>query len=361
MHLARPRHRMQIVVRRIAGRSAVGSHSSMTTYTAHMTTQRRKLMIALGASALTPLLSFAQQPPPKAPRIGILSPFRSSSDAFRDAVQQRLQELGYTEGRNIVIEYRASDDMADRLPQLAADLVNLKVDAIVTTTAAGVQAARQATATIPIIMAGVDDAVDQGFVTSLAKPGGNITGTSWLNTELSAKRVELLKQMLPKISRVALLREAVGAASSLQATEAAARTLGLRLVVMEIRAPSEIDGVFAALGQEHVEALMIAQGPMLAGRERHVIELAMKQLLPTIFSVRKAVEAGGLMSYGPKAIDLYRRGADFVDRILKGARPGALPVEQPTNFELVINLKTAGALGIAIPQAILLSADDVIR
>jgi putative ABC transport system substrate-binding protein len=324
-------------------------------------TQRGKLLIALGAATLAPLLAFAQQPPPTAPRIGILSPFKSSSDAFRDAVQQRLQELGYTEGRNIVIEYRASDDMADRLAQLAADLVNLKVDAIVTTTAAGVQATKQATATIPIIMAGVDDAVDQGFVASFAKPGGNITGTSWLNTELSAKRMELLKQMLPKISRVALLREAVGAASSLQAAEAAARTLGVRLVVMEIRAPSEIDGVFSALTQEHVGALMIAQDPMLAGQERHVIELATRQLLPTIFSFRKAVEAGGLMSYGPKPIELYRRGADYVDRILKGARPGVLPVEQPTNFELVINLKTARALGVDVPPAILLSASEVIR
>jgi len=224
-----------------------------------------------------------------------------------------------------------------------------------------VQATKQATGTIPIIMAGVDDAVDQGFVASLAKPGGNITGTSWLNTELSAKRVELLKQLLPKISRVALLREAVGAASSLQATETAARTLRLRLVVMEIRAPSEIDGVFSALAQERVGALMIAQGPMLAGQERHVIELATKQLLPTIFSFRKAVEAGGLMSYGPKPIDQYRRGADYIDRILKGARPAALPVEQPTKFELVINLKTARALGVDVSPAILLSADEVIR
>lgn len=322
---------------------------------------RRKFLTALAAFTLAPILLLAQQLSAKPPRIGVLSPFNSSSDAFRDAVQQRLQELGYTEGRTIVIEYRAADDLADRLPQLAADLVNLKVDAIVTTTAAGVQATKQATATIPIIMAGVDDAVDQGFVASLAKPGGNITGTSWLNTELSAKRVELLKQMLPKISRVALLRDAVGAASSLRATDAAARTLGLRLVVMEIRAPSEIDGVFSALAQERVGALMIAQDPMLAGQERHVIELATTQLLPTIFSLRKAVEAGGLMSYGPKPIDLYRRGADYVDRILKGARPGALPVEQPTNFELVINLKTATALGVDVPHAILLSADEVIR
>jgi len=322
---------------------------------------RCRFLIVLAAFTLAPVLSLAQQPSATPPRIGILSPFNASSDAFRDAVQQRLLELGYTEGRNVVIEYRASDGVADRLPQLAADLVSLKVDAIVTTTAAGVQAAKQVTATIPIVMAGVDDAVGQGFVTNLAKPDGNITGTSWLNTELSAKRVELLKQTLPKISRVAFLREAVGAASSLQATEAAARTLGVRLVVIEIRAPDEIDGVFSALSQERVGALMVAQGPMLTDQEQHVIELAMKHLLPTIFSFRKAVEAGGLMSYGPKPLDLYRRAADYADRILKGQRPGTLPVEQPTKFELVINLKTANALGVNVPPAILLSADEVIR
>ncbi len=294
-------------------------------------------------------------------RIGILSPFTSTADAFRDTLQQRLQELGYRAGRNIVVEYRASEGMADRLPQLAVELVGLKVAAIVTTTAPGVQAAKQATTTIPIIMAGVDDAVDQGFVSSLARPGGNITGTSWLNTELSAKRVELLKQTLPKISRVAFLREAVGAASSLRAIEAAARTLGIRLLVMELRAPSEVDGVFAALVHERVGALMVAHSPMITGQESHIIGLAMKHRLPTIFSFREAVDAGGLMSYGPKPADLYRRAADYADRILKGTRPGNLPVEQPTSFELVINLKTATVLGVKIPQSILISADDVIR
>ena len=322
---------------------------------------RRAFLAGLGVCTLAPRLLVAQQRPAKVPHIGILSPFNSSSDTFRDAVSGRLRELGYTEGRNIVIEYRASDDVAQRLPQLAAELVTLKVDAVITTTAAGVQAAKQATATVPIIMAGVDDAVGQGFDASLAKPGGNITGTSWLNTELSAKRVELLKQMLPKISRVALLREAVGGASSLQAIEAAARRLGLRLVVMEIRAPDEVDGVFSALARERVGALMVTQDPMLAGQERHVIELAAKQAMPTIFSFRKSVEAGALMSYGPKPVDLYRRGADFADRVLKGATPSALPVEQPTQFELVINLSTARALGVDVPQAMLLSADEAIR
>ncbi len=322
---------------------------------------RCKFLIVLGAFTLAPVLSLAQQPSAKPSRVGILSPFNASSDTFRDTVQQRLKELGYTEGRNIVIEYRASDGMADRLPQLATDLVNLKVDAIITTTAPGVQATKQATATIPIIMAGVDDAVGQGFVTNLPKPGSNITGTSWLNTELSAKRVELLKQTLPTISRIAFLREAVGAASALRAIEAAARTLGVHLVVMEIRTPNEIDGVFEALAQERVGALIVAEGPMLTGQQQHVIELATKYLMPTIFSFRKAVEAGGLMSYGPNPVDLYRRSADYADRILKGDRPGALPVEQPTKFELVINLRTANALRVNVPQALLVSADDVIR
>jgi len=317
------------------------------------------VLVVVGMLVTAPLVH--AQPAKKPPRIGVLSPFNSSVDAFRDAFQQRLQELGYSTGRNITVEYRASEGMADRLPQLALDLVRMKVDAIVTTTSPGAQAAKLATATIPIIFAGVDDAVDQGFVTSLARPGGNATGISSLNTELSAKRMELLKQTLTKTSRVAFLREAVGAASSLRAIEAAARTLGIRLVVMELRAPNEIDSVFSALAHERVDALMVVQSPMITGQESHIVELARKHRMATIFSFRKAVEAGGLMSYGPKPVDLYRRAADYADRILKGAKPSELPVEQPTSFELVINLKTANALGIKIPQAILLRADDIIR
>jgi putative ABC transport system substrate-binding protein len=297
----------------------------------------------------------------KQPRIGVLSPFNSSADAFRDAFQQRLLELGYRVGRNLALEYRASENVADRLPGLANELVRLKVDAIVTTSAPGAQAAKQATATIPIVIAGVDDAVEQGFVSSLARPGSNITGITWLDTELGAKRLELLKQILPKTSRVALLREAVGGASSLRALEAAARTLGIRLVVMELRAAHEIDGVFAALADERVGALMVAQTPMIAREEQHVVQLAAKHRLPTIFAFRGAVEAGGLASYGPRPADLYRRAADFTHRILNGANPAEMPVEQPTNFELVINLKTAAELGMEIPGGVLVSADDLIR
>ena len=294
-------------------------------------------------------------------RIGVLSPFNSSSDAFRDAFQQRLRELGYSAGRNLAVEYRAAENVADRLPGLAKELVRLKVDAIVTTSAPGAQAAKQATTTIPIVIAGVDDAVEQGFVSSLGRPGGNITGITWLDTELGAKRLELIKQILPKTSRVALLREAVGGASSLRALDAAARTLGIRLVVMELRAAHEIDGVFAALAGERVGALMVAQTPMIAREERRVVQLAAKHRLPTIFAFRGAVEAGGLASYGPRPVDLYRRAADFAHRILNGGNAGEMPVEQPTNFELVINLKTAAELGIEIPKSLLVGADDLIR
>ena len=310
------------------------------------------LMMASAACAQSPL---------KHSRIGVLSPFHGSSDAFRDAFQQRLRELGYSAGRNITVEYRAAENMADRLPGLAQELVGLKVDAIVTTSAPGAQAAKQATATVPIVIAGVDDAVEQGFVSSLGRPGGNITGITWLDTQLGAKRLELLKQMLPKTSRVALLREAVGGGSSLRALEAAARTLGIRLVVMELRYTHEIDGVFAALAGERVGALMVAQTPMIAREERYVVQLAAKHRLPTIFAFREAVEAGGLASYGPRPVDLYRRAADFAHRIINGAKPGEMPVEQPTNFELVINLRTAAELGIEIPKALLVSADDLIR
>jgi len=324
-------------------------------------TTRRELIIASGAWAAFATARAYSQSAKALPRIGVLSPFNSSADVFRDAFSQHLRELGYVAGRNIQAEYRAAEGMPDRLPQLAIELVRLKVDAIVTTTAPGAQAAKQATTTVPIIIAGVDDAVEQGFVSSLARPTGNITGLSWLNTELSAKRVELLKRTLPDASRIAYLRDAVGAATSLRASEAAARALGIHLVVMEVRAPNEIDGVLAALARERVGALMVAQGAILSAEEPRIVALATKHRLPTIFEYRKAVEAGGLMSYGPKLVELYRRAADYAERILRGAKPGDLPVEQPTSFELVINLRTATALGVNIPQSVLAGADDVIR
>jgi len=235
------------------------------------------------------------------------------------------------------------------------------VDTIVTTSALGAQAAKHATATIPIIIAGVDDAVEQGFVSSLARPGANITGISWLNTALSAKRVQLLKQVLPATTRIGYLREAVAAASSLGAIEAASRSLGMRVVVIELRGSDEIDSAFSAMVAEGARALIVDQGPILNAREPQLVALAARHRLPTIFANRRAVEAGALMSYGPNLVALYARAADYVQRILKGAKPGSLPVEQPTSFELVVNLRTARTLGVSIPQSVLVGADDVIR
>lgn len=315
-------------------------------------------LLAVGVVSL-PLAAYAQRTQ-KVPRVGVLSPFAGSSDAFLDAVRQGVRELGYVEGQSIVLEYRSAEGMADRLVGLATDLARLKVDVIVTTGAPAVQAAKQATKTIPIVIGGVDDAVEQGFVASLARPGGNITGVSWLNTELSAKRLELLKEAVPTASRVAVLREAVGGATAVRATEAAARTLGVRLQIMEVREPSEFDSVFAAMNRDHIEALMVLHGPMIVGHQRRIVDLAARSRLPAIFTDSRFVQAGGLMSYGPRLADLYRRSATYVDRILKGTKPGDLPVEQPTRLELLINLKTAKALGLTLPQSILLRADDVI-
>ncbi len=313
--------------------------------------------LALGIIT-TPLEAEAQRAR-KLPRVGVLSPFVSASDSFPELFRQGLRELGYVEGQNIALEYRSAEGIADRLPGLAAELTRLGVDVIVTTTPSGAQAAKQATTTIPIVFGGVDDAVEQGFVASLARPGGNVTGATWLNTELSAKRLELLKEALPKVTRVAVLREAVGGAASLRATEGAARSLGVRLQVIELRDPGELPSAFAAMTHEHVGALIVLQGPMIASQQRQIVNLAAENRLPAIFSDGAFVEAGGLMSYGPKLVDFYRRAAAYVEKILKGARPGDLPVEQPTHFELRVNLRTARALRLSLPQSILLRADAI--
>lgn len=295
------------------------------------------------------------------PRVGVLSPFGPSDDTFLEVFRQGLGEFGHVEGQNLKLEYRAADGVTGRLLDLAADLVRLRVDLIATTGSAGVQAAKQATTTTPIVMAGVDDAVDQGFVASLARPGGNITGASWLNGELSAKRLELLKEALPSLSRVALLREAAGGAASLRAADLAARSLKISLQVMELRQADELESAFAAIVGGRVGAVIVLQGPMLAAQQRQVLQLAARNRLPAMFSDGRLVEAGGLMSYGPRLVDLYRDAAGYVDRILRGARPADLPVQQPTRFEFYVNLRTARTLGLAIPAAILVRADQVIQ
>jgi putative ABC transport system substrate-binding protein len=318
----------------------------------------RLIVVALTLGMLTSLQAADAQQSGKMPRVGVLSP---ATDSFLNAFRQGLRDLNYIEGRNISLEYRSAEGKIDRLFELAAELVRLKVDIMVTISSPGVRAAKQATSAIPIVMAGVDDAVEQGFVASLARPGGNITGTSWLNPELSGKRLELLKEAFPKVSRVAVLREAVGGASSLRATMEAARVLGVHLQILELRDPNELDSAFAAMTRDRAGALDVLPGLMITAYRRQIVDLAAKARLPVIFPDGQFVESGGLMSYGPSLSDLYRRAAFYVDKILKGSKPADLPVEQPTKFELVINLKTAKALGLTIPSNLLAQADKVIK
>jgi putative ABC transport system substrate-binding protein len=279
-----------------------------------------------------------------------------------EAFRQGLRELGYVEGQNIAIESRWTEGKDDRLPGLAADLVRSKVDVIVAETGAATRAAQQATRTIPIVMSTVNDPVGSGLVASLARPGGNVTGLTIMSPDLVGKQLELLKEVVPKMSRVALLRHPDNPASAaqLREAEAAAQALGLRLQTLEARSPQEIDGAFAAMTRERAGALLVIPDTLFWSQRRQIVELAVKRRLPSIRIGEAYAEAGGLMSYGPSYLDLERRAATFVDKILKGANPADLPVAQPTKFELVINLKTAKAIGLTIPQPLLQRADRII-
>ena len=304
------------------------------------------------------------QQPKKVPRIGYLL---SSDPAFEstrfEAIRQALRERGYIEGQNIAIEYRYAEGRLDRFPELAAELVRLKVDIIVV--AGGgrtIQAAKNATKTIPIVMVGAGiDPVKAGLIESLARPGGNVTGLTLLSTELGGKRLELLKEAVPKVARVAVLYEPATPVSVLEVKEdlpAAARALGLTIQPWEVRAADDFDRVFAALSKQRPGGLYVPSDPLLRDNTKRIAGFALKNRLPSVYGSRAAVDAGGLMYYGA---DLYRRAATYVDRILKGAKPADLPVEQPTKFELVINLKTAKQIGVTIPQSMLYRADKVIR
>lgn len=316
------------------------------------------VLIAVLLLAL-PGLAGAQAGKPM-PRVGVLSPFIGSDNAFFETIRKRLQELGYVEGRTVSYIYRAAEDF-DQLQTLAAEMVKLNVAVIVTAGPQGVRAARNATRSIPIVMGNVGDAVDQGFVATLARPGGNVTGLSSLNTELSAKRLELLKQTLPSLSRVAVLREAVGDATPLEAVQRQARALGIGVQVFQIRDADELPSAFAAMGDARVGALEILPGSMFVSQLRRVVDLTTTTRIPTIFADERFVRAGGLMSYGPDVLDLYARSAGYVDRILKGASPTNLPVEQPTAFTLAIHLGTAARLGVTIPPTLLQRADLLVR
>jgi putative ABC transport system substrate-binding protein len=312
-----------------------------------------------------PLAAEAQQVA-KIPRIGYLATnLAGAPPASHEAFLERLRDLGYVEGKNVVIEYRDAEGEDERLPALAADLVALKVDVIVA--AAGTLAAlaaKQATATLPIVFA-VGNPVTSGLVRSLGQPGGNATGLSAVSQDLVSKWLELLKQAAPRVHRVAFLRQpgALGGADEdvLKQADVAARALGVRFQLVEARRPADLDRAFSHMTRARAGALAVLSTPMFSSERRRLVDLAAKHRLPTVFSFRSYVDAGGLMSYGPNLPDLFRRAADYVDRILKGARPADLPVEQPTKFELVLNLKTAKALGLTIPPSLLLRADQVVE
>jgi putative ABC transport system substrate-binding protein len=312
-------------------------------------------------------VSTAAQQPKQVFRIGYLSSSDPATESTRaEAIRLALRKLGYIEGQNIAIEYRYAEGKRDREPELASELVRLKVDIVVVAGGAPViRAAKNATTTIPIVMiTGGIDPVGAGLIESLARPGGNLTGIITLSRELGGKRLELLKEAVPKLARVAILYDAASPGIVVDVKEVlpvAARALGLVIQPWEIRNVDDFDRVFAALNKQRPDGLSVAGGRLMTDNQKRIVDFALKGRLPSMYSLRGYVDAGGLMSYGADLADSYRRVAYYVDRILKGAKPADLPVEQPTKFELVINLKTAKQIGLTIPQSLLYRADKVIK
>ncbi len=326
---------------------------------------RRKLVFALGAGALAaPLASFAQQQPTKVARLGYLSfAFPSTTPNRREALLQGLRDLGYVEGKNITIDYRWGEGKAELLPDLAAELVGLKPDVIFALAPQATLAAKKATATIPVVFVGIGDPVESGFVASLARPGGNITGLANMSRELFSKRLELLKESAPRIASVAVFRTASlqGNPKLMQDLEAAARALKLKLFPLEVRSAEDLDSAFRAATRLRADALMPLPDPFMNSQLKRVIEFAAKNRLPAMYAGIEIVDAGGLMAYAPNIADQFRRAAVFIDKILKGAKPADLPVERPIKFEFVINLKTARQIGLTVPPSVLVRADRVIE
>ncbi len=327
-----------------------------------MTRKPIALILALILAVLAAPLAAEGQQVGKVYRIGYLS-IASGPSPRTEALRQGLRELGYIEGKNITIEYRFAQEKADRLHGLATELVNLKVDLIVTGGPTATRAAQQATRTLPVVMAWGGDPVEARFVASLAQPGSNITGLTSMATELGSKRLGLLKEAVPHISRVAVLWNPSHseASASFRETEGATRALGLSLESIEVRSAADLEGAFRRAVTRHADALTVLLDPVTLLNEAKVAELAARSRIPSIFYERRFATAGGLMAYGPLDEDLHRRAAGYVDKILKGAKPADLPVEQPTKFELVINLKTAKALGLTIPPSLLQRADEIIQ
>ena len=328
-------------------------------------TTRRQTLIALGAGALAPLASFAQQQG-KVWRVGFLAQRHMEfvdSDSYYGPFTQGMRALGYFEGRNLVVEWRSAEGKVERLPELAAELVRLKVDVLAATGALASLAAQKATTAIPIVMIGVGDPVGSGLVKSLARPGGNSTGLSNMNVDLGPKLLEMLRGMVPKVTRVAVLVNPSNVFQTLllKNIQAAAQKLGVEIQPVEAGTPEEITNGFAMMTRQNAGALIVSQEPFFQQQKNQIVELAAKQRLPSIAAYSEYVEAGGLMSYGNNIRENYKRAATYVDKIFKGANPGDIPVEQPTIFELFINRKTANALGLKISNPMLVQATKVIE
>ena len=324
--------------------------------------RRRDFITLLGGAAAWPVAALAQQPA-KLPTIGYLGPSTRSLDSQRlNAFVQRLRELGWNEGRTIAIEYRWAEGRNERLAETAAEFVRRKVDVIVTSATPPTVAAKQATSVIPIVFAAVGDPVGIGVVESLARPGGNATGLSLQQTDAAGKRLEVLREVMPGLRRLAIMANSGNPSAGLDMREAqaTARTLGLEAVTSEVLRPEDIAPAFDAL-KGNVEALYVCGDPLAVTNRVRINTLALGARLPTMFGAREYVEAGGLMSYGANFLDLYRRTAELVDKVLRGSKPADIPVEQPTKFDLIINLTTAKALGLKIPPTVLARADEVIE
>lgn len=326
---------------------------------------RRDTVLALIAFGVAPRAGQAQQQG-KIPRVGFLHPAvpQNNTSPFLEAFRQGLRELGYVEGKNIQLEVRWGEGKLERLPALAAELVRLKVDVIVAASSPSVLAVKQATRTIPIVMPFSSDPVGDGLVASLARPGGNITGLSTMAPEVGAKRLQLLKEVLPKLSRaVAVLWNPsyTGMAARFRDAQRNAPAAGLDVRSLEVRDTRELEKALEALTRKHTDALILLADPLTLSQRLRIVEFAAEARIPAMYEISEFADAGGLMSYGHNPGQMCRRAATYVDKILKGAKPGDLPIEQPTKFELVINLKTAKALGITIPQSLLMSADRVIE
>jgi putative ABC transport system substrate-binding protein len=323
--------------------------------------RRREFIALIGGAAAWPVTAHAQQTG-KMRAIGLLSPGSETSSVnlyFFDA----LAELGWIEGKNVVFERRYAENRVERLPELAAELVRLNVDVIVATGTLGPLAARQATSTIPIVMTAAGDPLGSGLVATLARPGGNVTGMSLMAPDLGGKRLELLKELLPGLARVAVLWNAANPYPAIvfKETRGGARTLGIEVQSVEVRGPDDFDGAFEAARKQRPDAMITVEDPLTFTYRKRIADFVTGQQLPSLSGLREFVVAGGLMSYGANSADLLRRAAGYVDKILNGAKPADLPVQQPTKFEFVINLKTAKALGVTIPPSLLARADEVIE